>query len=1069
MIRLKAALLCLLASAAPALAAPDGLPMAPARTVSLDVDRGTWMSLDLAPDGASLVFDLLGDLYRLPAGGGQAQALSHGLGFDAQPVVSPDGRWIAFVSDRSGSDYLWVMRADGSDARQITFFDDETAFVSPAWRADGKAIFVSRYYASLTHYELIEQPLDGLTVTLIPVRPDKATPRAQWQSSLGASPSRDGRFLYFARLVGETSLDEPKCWSIVRRVLADGSVAVVIGGLSGRGAPKDSFFRPRIAPDGVHLAYAARRGGKTELRLRDLSDGSDRRLGFLDPDQLQSAHWQDIVPGFAWTADGNGLVLSRGGRIERLDVASGTAIAVPFRAAIAAEVGPSTRGHVREERGPVQPRLIMAPIAAPDDKAFAFSALGAIWIQDMAGRRPARRLSPPGQAAFQPSWSPDGRTIVYTSWDEREGGWLWTMPASGSAAPAKLSPVDAFYTYPVFTPDGGSVLAIRSPAAARQQTGFEFGKLRQAELVEIPLGGGRTRKLTEGRIGGRPHFTRASGLVHILTGDGLAAVDLATGARRKIVQVKGPGYYFQDGQAAVDDMRIAPDGRSLLVQIAQQLHLVALPESDGGEIDLEKPGDHRRITDVGADYFEWRPDGGIEYSVGSRFVRLRAALTGPIAPARETRVRVAVPRAAAPGDLLLRGARLMTMAGGDRVIDDADLLVSGGRIKALGPRGSLAVPPTARVIDMAGKTILPGFVDEHDHIGSIRREVLSLDDWSLRARLAWGVTTSFDPSTLSIDMMAYQDLLDAGLMVGPRLRMTGPALFSFNRFTSLDQVRAVLRRYRDDYRLGNIKEYRTGNRRVRQWVAMAARELGLQPTTEGALSMKLDLTQIIDGYAGNEHVLPASPLGPDVIGLLAAMRTSYSTTLMTTNSGPPGAEYFVAKYDPALDPKVRRFWPMPAIEQKLTGQPFTSLIEERFPIAAAGAASLARAGGLVGIGGHGEIPGPGFHWELEAHVMGGMTPIEALHAATAGSAETIGRLDDLGTLEPGKAADLVILDADPRVDIRNTQKIAAVMQSGRLYDGATLDEIWPGQLPLPDPAGEPHATEPWLPAPAQKP
>jgi hypothetical protein len=196
------------------------------------------------------------------------------------------------------------------------------------------------------------------------------------------------------------------------------------------------------------------------------------------------------------------------------------------------------------------------------------------------------------------------------------------------------------------------------------------------------------------------------------------------------------------------------------------------------------------------------------------------------------------------------------------------------------------------------------------------------------------------------------------------------------------------------------------------------------------------------------------------------MRTSYSTTLMTTNSGPAGAEYFVARYDPALDPKIRRFWPVAAIEQKLTGDPFTSLADERFPIAAAGAASLARAGGLVGMGAHGEIPGPGFHWELEAHVMGGMTPLEALHAATAGSAETIGRLDDLGTLELGKAADLVILNADPREDIRNTQKIAAVMQSGRLYEGPTLDQIWPQRETLSAPAGEPRVVEPWLPAPA---
>src|SRR6185312_11862844 len=176
----------------------------------------------------------------------------------------------------------------------------------------------------------------------------------------------------------------------------------------------------------------------------------------------------------------------------------------------------------------------------------------------------------------------------------------------------------------------------------------------------------------------------------------------------------------------------------------------------------------------------------------------------------------------------------------------ADILVVDDRIAAIGPRGSFAVPPGAAIRDISGKTVLPGFIDEHDHIGSVRREVLSLDEWDLKARLAYGVTTSFDPSTLTIDALEYQDLLDAGLMLGPRLRSTGPAVFSMNRFGSLDEVRAVLRRYRDAYGLRNLKEYRTGDRRVRQWVAIAARELGLQPTTEGALSLKLDLSQVID-------------------------------------------------------------------------------------------------------------------------------------------------------------------------------------------------------------------------------
>jgi len=273
----------------------------------------------------------------------------------------------------------------------------------------------------------------------------------------------------------------------------------------------------------------------------------------------------------------------------------------------------------------------------------------------------------------------------------------------------------------------------------------------------------------------------------------------------------------------------------------------------------------------------------------------------------------------------------------------------------------------------------------------------------------------------------------------------------------------VLLRYRDAYGLGNIKQYRTGNRRVRQWVAQAARELGLLPTTEGALSLKLDLTQIIDGFAGNEHALPAT-LEPDVLGLLADMRTSYTTTLMVTNGGSPGVDWFVAKRNPFENAKLARFWPPSVRRSKLLDREWVSLREQRFPAVAHDAARLAAMGGLVGMGSHGEAPGIGFHWEMEAHAIGGMAPMAVLHAATAGSAETIGRLDDLGTLEPGKLADLVILDRDPLADISNTTAIVAVMRGGTLYDGETLAELWPEPGPAPQPWFAGQGDETWLPA-----
>jgi imidazolonepropionase-like amidohydrolase len=457
----------------------------------------------------------------------------------------------------------------------------------------------------------------------------------------------------------------------------------------------------------------------------------------------------------------------------------------------------------------------------------------------------------------------------------------------------------------------------------------------------------------------------------------------------------------------------------------------------------------------------WSGSDQIELYSGTKWTRFDSGSGALLA---EGRIQVSQPRAVPDGSILFAGGMAFTMANGDTIIDQADVLVTGNRIAAIGPSGTIRVPDGTVRRDVSGKIIMPGFIDVHDHIGSVRRDVPAYEDWGLRARLAYGVTTSFDPSTLSPDLLEYEGLVDIGKVLGPRLRSTGVAIMSKERFSSLEDVREVLDRYSSGYGIHNLKQYRAGDREVRQWIAKVSNEQELLPTTEGALSLKLDLTQILDGYAGNEHALPAWPLGDDVIALMVAMRTSYVTTLSTTNGGSPALNWFVPRDEFALDDRVRRFWSPAAIRQKMeTVRPWRPLHTFRFPDDAGGAARLASAGGLVGMGGHGEAPGIGFHWELEAHAIGGMSPMAVLHAATAGSAETVGRLDDLGTLEAGKLADLVVLDANPLQDIRNTRHVVEVMRGGFLYEAATLAPVWPHPAPGPHAWFEGADVEQWLP------
>lgn len=1046
------------------------LPLSPTRHIAFETDEGTWMSLDLSPDGSRIVFDLLGDLYTLDVNGGRASPITRGMGFDAQPTYSRDGRWIAFVSDRSGAENVWIVHPDGSEPRQISFGGDDTVLVSPAWSPDGRFIYVSRFLWSLNGYELWRYGLDGTESLVVPIK-EAGQPRESGQSSLGAVVSPDGRFIYFARrkaAVNRSNTADPDDWSIVRRETAGGTEKTLVTEppAPGRQLYPGTYFRPALSPDGSLLAYATRFEGQTGLRLRDLETGEDHWLAFpIEHDQVQAKSWQDLVPRYAFTRDGSSLILSRNGKLEKLPIAGGAGVPIPFKASVELQLGPLTRVVQTQETGPVRSRLIQTPEQSPDGKWLAFSALGHVYIMPLKNGATPRRLTKGELPEFHPSWSPDGRSIVFVTWTAKQAGQVWIVPAKGGM-PRQISHEADYYTHPVFVSSGKSVLAVRSDNRSRLHILLEFGQqIREAALVSLPVAGGLARTVYAGTIGGKPHFGPDPGVAYVQTTTGLDAVDLASGEMKPAMEVRGPGWYFAEGSALVDDSRVSPDGRWVLALVAQQLHVLAMPPQ-GKAVDLSNPGlAHRRITDVGADFFEWA-DGGktITWSVGSTYYR-RSLADITLNPADRPDWSADVPHAGSGtsafpavievardtphGSVLLRGARALTMRK-DEIIEDADILVRDDRIAAVGPRGTLSVPQDASIRDMTGKTILPGFIDIHDHVADIRRDVLAMEDWGLRARLAYGITTAFDPSSLSIDMLAYQDLVDAGIVTGSRVATTGMAMFSFNRLASLDEARALLSRYRDHYRTRNLKQYLIGNRLQRQWLVQAAAEMGMMPTTEGSLALKLDLSQIIDGYSGSEHALP-TPLYRDVIELVARSGTSYDATLQIANGGAAAQDDFVVRDRPLGDPKFMRFRPYYVAAQSVLTRQWTDPSTMLYPRLAGDVARIQRAGGVVGIGAHAEIPGPGFHWELEAHVQGGMTPMEALHAGTLGSAEAIGRAGEFGSIEPGKFADLVILDADPRGDIRNSREVSQVMKNGRLYDAGTLDELWPRQRPLESP------------------
>jgi Tol biopolymer transport system component len=1163
------------------------LPLEAKRKATFTATEGTWISLDVSPDGQTIVFDLLGDLYTMPITGGKATRITEGMAFDAQPRFSPDGESVVFVSDRSGGDNVWVQRLDATDTVQVTQ-GNTSLYLSPEWLPDGEHIVVSRSgllgAAKLQVYNVKRS------------RPMTLMRTPATLKTIGAAVSPDGRYLWYAGRTGDWMYNALFPQVQLYRYDRDENIATVMTSRYG------SAFRPAVSPDGNWLVYGTREGTETGLRMRDLRTGDERWLAYpVQRDELESRAPLDLLPGYSFVPDGSAVVVSYGGKIWRVPVDGSAAAEIPFEVEVELDVGPEVKFSYRmDTTAAVTARQIRSPVPSPNGTQVVFTAFDHLWVKTMPDGD-ARRLTSGDVGEFHPVWSPDGRWVAYVTWDDSVGGHIMRARTDGTAEPERLTRAAALYYNLAWSPDGERIVATRGAARElKRAPDIFFLNPLGGEFVWVPATGGDVTKIAPTGTRDVAHFrldepdriyaySFVEGLVsfrwdgtdvkrHLVVrgapamGVGTPHEDNWVQLPRRVFPVSAQTFFgapAENGPAPppADLILMSPQGGRAIAQVSNHIYTVEMPKVGGSALTVSvanprsAPVVVRQLTKVGGEFPSWSTDGQrVHWAIGNALftyeldrveaiedsteqadrqrvgeaLRVRALLdtlkttrsavdsikkaeedvpdslqtklnrligdsvqvradsllrvvdslraraaaisahadsvrsgldtaradTVPYTP-KERRIEVTMPRDVPRGTVVLRGGRVLTMKDHE-IIDSADVVITDNRIVAVGKTGEVEVPDGAEIVDVTGKTLTPGFVDTHYHPQWLVPEIHTEQAWQYLTNLAYGVTTTRDPQTATTDILSYQDRVEIGAMLGPRIYSTGPGVFWSENIRDADHAKDVLRRYSEYYDTKTLKMYLSGNRQQRQWVIQAAKDLELMPTTEGGLDFKIDLTHAIDGYPGIEHNLPIAPIFSDVVELFKASQTTNSPTLLVSYGGPFGENYFYTHENVHDDAKMRRFSPHESIDTRTRrrgpnaggspGQAGWFLDEEYvFPRHAEFVKKMVEDSARVAVGSHGQLQGLGYHWELWAMATGGMSNHDALRVATIFGAEAIGFEKDIGTIEAGKFADILVIDGDPLENLRATVDLQYVMRNGRLYEGATLNEVWPRQRALPQP------------------
>jgi imidazolonepropionase-like amidohydrolase/Tol biopolymer transport system component len=1026
--------------------------------INIDTTETTWSNVSVSPDGKTLIFDMLGDIYAVAIGGGEATALTQGIEWNYQPRFSPDGSRIAFVSDRAGGDNLWIMNADGTEPHAVT--DEAEHLVhNPAWSPDGNYLVGRKGYYSTRSIPAGEIWMfhhgGGNGVNLV------ERPNADSDQKNRAEPafSPDGRFVYYSADITPGTVWQynknsvGSLFAIKRLELATGETDTVVSGPGGA-------IRPTPSPDGKSLAYLKRRLGLvTQIMVKDLESGLERLVfdGF-ERDLQESSGSEGNAPAIAWLPDGQSIAFWTAGKFHRVNVADGSVSEIPVHVKTTKKVRPALRGKIQVAADEYEVKGIRWASFTPDKKHVVFQALGYIWIKDLGNGKQRRLTKQNDHYEFYPVIAPDGHAVLYTTWDDQKLGSVRITSLKGNEATV-LTPQPGHYIEPAFSADGQQVLY------RNIEGGYLLSPLWSMEPgIYRVAADGKQVPVRVSKKGFNPHFSADGSRIFFSTNTGTLDTELLLSS----VNLEGNDRRDHLRNAKATQFRVSPDGQ--WVAFSENFKTYLAPFfSNGKTITLNadtKDFSVRPVSARSGEFLNWSADSrAIDWSHGRYLYRRELQQTfafeqgapDPLPEPVESGLDLAFKQDGdrPKGEIALVGGRVVTMRDANNqseVIEDGVVIIEGNRITTVGTRDSVKIPRGAFQLDVSGKTVLPGLVDAHAHGGMGLNEIIPQQNWMQLSNLSFGVTTIHDPSNDTSEFFAASELQKAGRMVAPRVFGTGTILYGayvpgYSAETnSLEDAEFHVQRLKDAGAI-SVKSYNQPRREQRQQIIQAASAMDMMVVPEGGMRFQHNLSMLIDGHTTLEHSVPVQNIYADVLQLWSQVETSYTPTFIVSYGGLMGEEYWYDRTNVWENPRLLRYTPKSILYPRSIRRQKAPDSEYNHVYVARNAKTLRDAGVRVNIGAHGQREGLAAHWEMWSMVQGGFSPWEALRGATIDGASTLGMDHEIGSLEAGKLADIMIVDGNPLEDIYRSEYVSHTLINGRLYEAASMNQVAPDAVP----------------------